>query len=434
MRTRSSIFALVTITLVLVAGAAQALPAQQPDATDMVNGPVRALAQAQAGARSFIWIGGSFTKVLDGSGATVASVSGLAAFDDATGAPEPSLDVPTVTQGSGVGTVFDLSLAPDGSALYLAGKFDHVDGVARANVAAIDPATGQLLAFHPNSSKAMSVYASDTAIYVGGKKLLAFLPNGTVPSGYHAPVAVIDNSLRVHTTLPDFRGMTVYDGTIVTACECDSITDSNGPHPTKAVVEIDAATGNWNGWVPSNLQSDSGAWGIRLLVANDPQTSNPTVYLAAGGSDFTAAYDFATGQQLWKTDTSGSSQAIAMYQGELVIGGHFDWTESPIAPQCGANENPDTDCYHSPHLAAMDPIDGHVLLDPNTGAPWNPGICCKYNGVWALLTDATGTSLHVGGEFTFAGGTWVNTKGKWKVTGAANQDDYARFSDAPPAG
>jgi hypothetical protein len=433
MKTRLSVAGSLAVMIVLVAGAAQALPVQQPDATDMVNGPVRALAQASSGERSFIWIGGTFTSVLDAHGAAVASVHGLAAFDDATGAPDPSMHVPSVTKGEGTGTVEDLSLAPDGSVLYLAGKFDHVDGAARGNVAAINPATGTLLPFAPKSGAAFSVYATATNVYVGGKKLLSFLPSGSATPGFKAPIAVIDPNLRAHNTLPEFRGITSLGGTLVTACECDGITDANGSHQTKAVVEIDAATGNWNGWAPANQESDSDAWGIRVLVAPDPSTSRPTVYLAAGGSDFTAAFDFVTGVQVWKTDTSGSSQAITMYQGTLVIGGHFNWTASPGNPQCGSNQSPNTSCYHSPHLVAMDPLNGHVVLMPGTGAPWNPGICCKYNGVWALLADADGSSLHVGGEFTLAGGTWVSTTGLGKTAGGANQSYYARFSDAPPA-
>jgi hypothetical protein len=431
MRTRWSIVVLVTAAILLVAGAAQALPAQQPDATDMLNGPVRALAQAQ----SVIWIGGSFTKVLDASGNTVASVSGLADLDDATGAPNPSLHIPTVTKSGGTGSVIDLSLAPDGSALYLAGKFDHVDGAKRGNVAAINPSTGALLPFAPKSGPAMSVYASATNVYVGGKKLLSFLPSGSATPGYTAPVAVIDPSLRGHATPSAFRGITSYNSTLVVACQCDSIVDANGSHLTKAVVEIDAASGDLTSWAPSTLESDSDAWGIKVLVATDPATSSPAVYLAAGGSDFTAAFDFASGTELWKTDTSGSSQAIVEYQSELVVGGHFDWTESPSTPQCGSNESPTPGCYHSPRVVAMDPSDGHVLLDPGSGTPWNPGICCKYNGVWTLLTDANEPSLHVGGEFTTAGGTWaLNPVGKWKIVGGAKHSYYARFSDAPPTG
>jgi len=173
---------------------------------------------------------------------------------------------------------------------------------------------------------------------------------------------------------------------------------------------------------------------VAVTIAPDPVSGLATIYLAAGGSDFTAAYDFASGSQLWKTDTSGSSQAVRSYQGALVVGGHFDWTESPATPQCGKNSDPTPGCYHTPKLVALDPATGTVLLDSVSGQPWNPGICCIYQGVWTLMADASGTSLHVGGAFTKAGGTWqVNsTTGLWQLHGFAKQAYYARFSDSPP--
>ena len=97
------------------------------------------------------------------------------------------------------------------------------------------------------------------------------------------------------------------------------------------------------------------------------------------------------------------------------------------------NADPTPGCYHSPRLVALDPATGTVLLDPTSGQPWNPGICCVYQGVWALMTDANGTALHVGGEFKKAGGTWTlnGTTGVWEIHGFAKQQFYARFSDPP---
>jgi Tol biopolymer transport system component len=72
-----------------------------------------------------------------------------------------------------------------------------------------------------------------------------------------------------------------------------------------------------------------------------------------------------------------------------------------------------------------------VVLD-DSGDPWNPGICCKYNGVWALMEDANGGSLHVGGEFTQMGGTWSGSGLSWTLRGRLAQDDYGRLSDVAP--
>ena len=80
---------------------------------------------------------------------------------------------------------------------------------------------------------------------------------------------------------------------------------------------------------------------------------------------------------------------------------------------------------------AIDPSDGDVILEG--GSPWNPGICCKYNGVWAMLVDQDGGKLHVGGEFTKAGGTWSGAGTSWNLNASQNQDYYARFF-APATG
>jgi hypothetical protein len=408
--------------IALTAVPAQALPSTQPDATDMVNGMVRAI--AQVGNR--IWIGGAFSEVLDQNGNPVKAVKSLAAFNDTTGALDTTVHIPSVTAGSGTAVVYDMSIGPSGS-LYIAGHFSAVDGAHRSNVAAIDPTTGTVLPFAPSAPSAFSVYAGTTSLYVGGGKLLSYQYNGSPTPGYTAPIAYTDSSLRGHVTKPNFRDITAVGNTLVSACQCDSIKDSTGTHAVKAVVEINGTTGNLLSWRPGGLSSSSAAFGISAIVQTDPANGLPTVYLAAGGSDFTAAYDFASGAQRWKTDTSGSSQAIDVYQGDMVIGGHFDWTAKSSGQQCGSNSSPNTNCYHSPKLVAMNAGNGQVILI--SGQPWNPGICCLYNGVWVVHTDSSGTSLHVGGEFTKAGGQWSLNNGKWTLVNAPKQEYYARFSN-----
>jgi hypothetical protein len=418
----------------LVAASAQALPSTQPDATYMVDGTVRAIVQVQPPGQDLIWLGGKFSHLMKTRVIPFASVDGLAVLDNVTGAPAPAVHTPILSRSTGDPTVFDMALSPDASVLYIAGQFNTVDGVARKNVAAIDPATGALLPFAPNAQAATSIFATDANVYVGGVKLTSYLLDGSRTPGFFAPKAIIDPSLRNLTTKAAFRSITTLGSTLVVACQCDSIQDGTGVYPSKAAAEIDAATGTLLAWTPSNMQTDSGAWGVEAILNNDPISGLPTVYLAAGGSDFTAAYDFATGTQIWKTDTSGSSQALTMYQGALIVGGHFLWTESPTTPQCGQNDNPTPGCYHTPRLVALDPATGDVLLSPDTAEPWSPGICCIYLGLWSLVTDANGTALHVGGAFKESGGVWTfnGTTGLWELHSFAKQMYYARFSDPPP--
>jgi hypothetical protein len=403
---------------------AQALPRTDPDRTAMVNGPVHTIVQVG----NVVWLGGSFTVARGPGGVRPIAVSGLLPVNDVTGAIDRSIHIPSFTHAGGA-TVWDASLSP-GGILYVAGLFSRVDGARRRNVAAIDPASGRLLAFAPRIGEARSVLATSSGIFVGAAHLFSFRMNGTPVPGFTPPLVSVDPDLRVHDADPFFHDIARVDpNTLVAACGCDALTDAHGSSPVKAVVEIDIRTGALRNWAPNGLGAGSGAFGISLFARTLSGNAHPWVFLAAGGSDFTAAYDAVTGAREWKTDTSGSSQAILWYEDQIVVGGHFEWTQRPSGHQCGDNAHPDTTCYHSPRLVAMDPNDGHVVVN-GAGDPWNPGICCKYYGVGALAADTKGGSIHVGGAFTRMGGTWSGSGVDWTLTHYANQSNYGRLSDA----
>jgi TolB protein len=399
-----------------------ATPSTQPDEVGMVDGRVRAIAIVGNQA----WVGGTFTALRDANGAQVATVSSLAVFDAVTGAPV-TVAVPKVTKGSGAGTVYDLSLGPDGL-LYLAGTFDRVGGLPRKNVAAVDPGSGAVTGFAPNTSAAKSVLATSGAIYIGTSRLLSFESNGSPSPGYAPPQTQTDPSLRGHNTPPQVRDMVLVGSSVIAACQCDSTVENGAAKNARAAIKVDANTGAVQDWTPGNLSANSAAFGIGLLVQTDPGSGEPTVYLAAGGSDFVAAYDVATGEQVFKTDTSGSAQAVAWLDGMLYVGGHFQWVAKQRSQSCQDNSNPNTACHHAPRLVVIDPDDGRVIPAED---PWNPGICCRYNGVWALTPDPGRGRLHVGGEFTKAGGTWADGGTSWTLQGARTQAYYARFSATP---
>jgi Tol biopolymer transport system component len=426
-RTSARLLALSSIAATLVLApappASAAITTTQPDQVGMVDGRVRAI--EVVGNR--IWVGGTFSHVRDGNGTNVGDVSGLAVFDADTGAPVTSIQPPSVIKSSGPGTVFDLSLGPDGL-LYLAGSFDRVGGAARKNVAAIDPADGSVEGFAPNTASAKSVLASSGAIYVGTSKLLSFQRSGSPTPGFDPPQVETDPSLRGHVTQPQVRDLVPVGSMLLAACQCDSTVDGTGSRPAKAVIKVDAASGSVQDWSPGGLGANGAAFGISLLVENDPGTGRPTVYLGAGGSDFVGAYDVATGNQVFKTDTSGSAQAVAWMDGVLFVGGHFQWVARTSSQHCDDNAHPNTACHHAPRLVSIDPDTGLLLPESD---PWNPGICCRYNGVWALTPDASRQRLHVGGEFTKVGGTWSGSDITWQLTGARTQAYYARFSGTP---
>jgi outer membrane protein assembly factor BamB len=276
-----------------------------------------------------------------------------------------------------------------GTTVYLAGTFTAVNGEARQNLAAFDGTTGALLAFHPAAGKLRSVLATGTRVFAGGTKLKSYRLDGTRDSAFAIVVPDVDPTLRGHALAPTFRDLAWSGTDLVGACACDTV---NGA-PTKALVRIDATTGALQAWTPNvSANVDSAAFGEAVLVESG------TVFLAAGGSDFTAAFDLSTGARRWREDTSGSSQALASVGGQLVVGGHFQWVQVGSSGQCGSNGTPNTSCWNQPRLFAVDKA---------TGAPdqsWAPGVCCKYHGIWAVVPDSSG-GLLVGGEFTKLNGT-----------------------------
>ena len=423
------------VATLLVATGAQALPSQQPDVTYMVDGPVRALVQVQPPGRNLVWIAGKFDEILKNRVTPVAAVTASPCWTTPRGAgrrgphPDPG---PVHRRSHGVrhGPV---ARRID---LYIAGQFNSVDGVARKNVAAIDPATGTLLPFAPKAQPASSVYASATNVYVGGLKLSSYQLDGTATPGFTPPEAFIDPTLRANPTKATFRDIEAAGTTLVIACQCDSIGDSTGVHATKALVQIDGVTGALLPWAPSNLNTDGGAFGIDVTLGTDPAHGLPHHLPCCGRIGLLRGVRPGVGRADLEDRHLRIAQAITIYQGAIVVGGHFDWSESPITPQCGKNAEPTPGCYHTPKLVALDRATGDVLLDPSSsGQPWNPGICCIYQGLWALLAeDANGTALHVGGEFKKAGGTWTfnGVTGLWELHGFAKQDYYARFSDPVP--
>jgi hypothetical protein len=88
---------------------------------------------------------------------------------------------------------------------------------------------------------------------------------------------------------------------------------------------------------------------------------NGKLYLAAGGSDFLAEYDKeAGGARGWVRDTSGS--AVAVYDGQLVVGGHFYEVAGDDGDSCWAGRPGDVD------------KNGIPTLDPNGKCETRQGI------------------------------------------------------------
>jgi hypothetical protein len=341
-----------------------------------------------------IWVGGFFdNQVQRDPGPAVA----IAALDPVTGGKGAGITPPAL--GGTNPVVYDFSLSPSG-VLYAAGVFTYMyEGQTYRNLVGLNPSTGAVV--QPFSTQALlTVFATNDRIFAGGSKLWAYNTDGTQVSGFTPLTPAIDTTLRGHETLPQFRDIGVADdGYGIAVGQFDFI---NGV-VTKVAVKFDVNTGARQSWNVSNLTASRTAFGIELELVG------PVLYVGAGGSDFTVAYQVSDGKQIWRTDTSGSSQAVALWDANtLIVGGHFQWVAYGNAVQCGSNNNPNTACLNQPRLVAMNAQTGAVI------DRWRPDVCGAYNGIWTAIT--AGGKLHVGGAFTKIGGV--------------TQRHYARFSDA----
>ena len=265
-----------------------------------------------------------------------------------------------------------LAVSPDRSTIYAGGLFKTVAGVSRKRLAAISATSGEVTPFRADTNyKVHALAATADRVYVGGTFTLV---NGQP----RTRLAAVDTTGRL---LPEWQ-----------------------PTADGAVRALAAPIGTTDVWVGGDFTSISGdtsqdylaklsvtsgapqsfkrhpTWPVHAVVV----TSNRVLAGGDGSGGSTAAYDTA-GSQVWTRKTDGGVQGLALFDGVLYVGGHFD------------NACVDGACSSMVTRRKL------LALDAATGAlhTWNPGANSSL-GVFAL--DSSGGKLRVGGTFTKVGG------------------------------
>ncbi len=350
---------LATAALLVPALPASATVSLTPDVTGKVVGGVYGLAHYEAAdpAQTRTFLGGQFTGV---GGTPRSNVAALKADGKVDPAFNPGAD----------GRVKAVAVSEDGSMVFLGGLFQVVGGEPRANLAAVDadPSSATygevLLAWTADTTgtnpDVSSLAVHGDRLYVGGrftgidgttsrKRLVAIdIPSGNLITSFRpAP----NKGVTEVVVSPDG---TVYAGGSFTML---------GGQPRNSAGSVLAATGTATGFAPT------GNGGNVVTVGLSPDggrffygTENNTLF----------AYDPAiSNNPVWLIKTSGNTQAIAVSDDELWIGGHFSQIVTTHDPR--------------PFIASIDPVDGSVNA-------WNPNCFGGKMGVWALLLE--GTHLH----------------------------------------
>jgi beta-propeller uncharacterized protein DUF5122 len=355
-RCAAAVLAALLVSEIILVGGHEAAMAQTIDNTLWVtNGTVNAVVQDG----TTIYIGGKFTQVGPATG-------GAVPLDATTGQP---IAIPKVT-----GSVS--AVAPDGTGgWYLGGRFTHVGGVPRLNLAHI-LADGTVSAWNPNAEggtdpAVLALTVSGTTVYAGGTF-------NNIGGQARNNIAALDASSGLatawdpnvgggHVSTLAVSGSTVYAGGGFT---------SVGGQMRNRIAALDASSGLATPWNP-----DANAQLFELVV------SGSTVYVSGlftgiGGQmrNFIAALDASSGLATpWNPDANGSVFAMAVSGTTIYAGGDF-WT---IGGQTRYG------------VAALDASSG-------LATPWNPS--GEYYGpsVWALAVS--GSTVYVGGRFNNIGG------------------------------
>ena len=374
---RLALLALAAVgALAATASPAFALSATADTSAWEVNGKVRAFALSG----NTLYVGGKFGLLRAQGGTPKIKVKSVGKIDATTGVGIPGWGPVITTSTGAAGQVNALGVSPDGSTLYIGGKFDFIDGTPVKNFAAVSTSTGAVdPAFtHAFGNQVWVINVTSNLIYVGGAfqqvdgqsrgRIVAFNPDGSTNTTFAASA---DNNVRSMAIAPD--GNTLFVG--------GNFTTMDGVARV-SVARVALDTGALDPWtIPSGvIVAPQVGWAL-LPVGN-------RLYGGFGrGPNYAAAFRLdngSVGTQVWRVNTAGNDESLAMSPDgtRLFIGGHM-----------GTAVLTQTFCGQAVHgLYSVNPATGVVYCD------WFPAITpygSNYTGAWAMMKS--GTNLYVGG-------------------------------------
>jgi len=369
-----------------------------------------------------VFIAGTFTSIQNNTANNTTTVNQrfLAAYDFDTGLVDTNFR-PTFDAG-----VTEIEATPDGTKLFVVGRFNTVNGITRRKVVALNPSTGAVItSFTANAnSQVESVEASNTTVYIGGDFTMV---NGT-PRSHLAAVDATTGEV-VRSFVNDLSGgigvdgrLTVqalaltHDGTKLLVVHTGRQVNGQDRY---GVALVDTLTNQLLPW-RSNIWEENLPFvgGIQRIFAGAiaPNDEYFVVTSGSGGdrppiSDTAIAFPIDGGadvQPLWITRCFDSVYSVAISEVAVYVGGHMNFVESPTAPDPWPGLNNvgygwgqglsayvlGDDIVTREHVAALDPATGKAL-------EWNPGSNSQL-GNQAMLVTPRG--LFTGGDGNLQGG------------------------------
>ena len=398
-----STFTIVVIggVIALLAAPALAIGTLPDSSVDIVRGKVFSLVETSD--HSTIYIGGKFSRVSDQavSHPSLYSTASITRFNESTGVGDPTWtpQVWTANQAD-YGTINGMALSPDGSTLFVVGKFALACpsplGSAcetRKNLAAFNTTTGALLPLSESIGNSVNTILLGTSgnavtrIYIGGPfKLLNGKPAGGL-AAINYPDGTVDTSWNpvanntVRTLVYASGSQSIFVGGSFT-----SITQGSTTYPRQSVARLDL-DGTVNDWsIPGGvLPTPMTAWSL------SPSSDGTTLYGGFGaGPNFAAAFrldDGAVGDQVWRRSTPGNVEGTALAPDglHLFISGHFGTAHKTkeACPGVSVHGLAELSLSNGKYADCWAP---HMLPDQG-----------NFTGGWTLLANSK--YLWVGGSF-----------------------------------
>jgi hypothetical protein len=362
----------------VVSSPAWAVVGSHPIPTYQTNGRVQVIVVSG----STVYIGGQFTAVRPAgaaAGTNETTRNRAAAFDTTTGALLP-------WNPNASGPV--RAIAPVGSTVYLGGAFTKVGGKGRNRLAAVDATSGAVAAWNPGADALVLDFGVDAGtLYAGG----GFATAGGSARANLAAFSTTTGALTSWAPSADGQvkalELTADSSEVIVGGDFTHIDGTSQNH----IAALSPSTGAPLSWAKHLSYS------VIDLAAD---TSGVYASGSGGGGNF-AAFNPATGAQLWIGGTNGNVQAVAAVGGVVYFGGHFD-------TYCGQRSGQHTCDTPTPRkkLLAVDEATGALL-------PWDPSANSTL-GIFALTGDSATGDLFAGGDFT--------------SIGQRNQQGYAQFT------
>jgi len=371
-------------------------------------------------------VGGLFHQVKNWQGgAPLLTRNFLFAYDVTTGAVDPTF-LPTVD-----GEVTSLVAGPDGTSVFVGGKFKNVDGVYGGGITKLDAASGQRITTFNMTTNGwvLDMAVRGTKLFLGGTFTVFKATTRTYLGAVDVTTGKIDTNLNVTVADALRNGVSVQKLDVSPAGDRlvmlgNFKTVGGLPRTQLAVIDLTTvpnAVADWNtdGYRAGACSTSPDTYVRDVDISPDGRYFAVVTTGAWRGTstlcDTAARWElYQTGQAIqptWVQYTGGDTlTAVAITGTAVYVGGHQRWMNNAIPPQ-GDTAGPGAVTRNG--LAALDPVNGMPYS-------WNPGRD-RGVGVFALLATPNGLLVGhdtdvVGGEyhpklayFPLAGGSAVPT-------------------------